>query len=97
MRLNNQSKALVCGNIELLKKCNEVGISIDKLKKCNIEKMGNNYVFVLSKDNKPKSKSSLPLDIDLDTQPDIVLIMEVTDDNTIRFETTQYTKRILAV
>ena len=97
MRLNNASKTLVCGNVELLKKCNEAGISIDKLKKCNIEKMGKNYVFVLAKDNKPKSKCSLPLDIDIETQPDIVLIMEVTDENGIKFETTDKTRRVLVV
>jgi hypothetical protein len=97
MRLNDASKTLVCGNIELLKKCSEAGISIDKLKKCNIEKMGKQYVFVLSKDNKPKSKCSLPLDIDIDTQPDIVLIMEVTDENKIQFETTDKTRRVLAI
>ena len=95
MRLNKQAKALVCGNVELLKKCNETGIKIEKLKKCNIEKMGNNYIFVMSKENKPKSRSELPLDIDLYTQPDIVLIMEVNDDCKISFETTQHTKRLL--
>lgn len=97
MRLNDASKTLICGNIELLKKCNEAGISIDKLRMCNIEKMGKKYVFVLSKDSKPKPKCDLPLDVDIDTQPDIVLIMEVTDENKIQFETTDKTKRVLAI
>jgi hypothetical protein len=97
MRLNMQSKALVCGNINLLKYCQSSGISIEKLKGCNIEKMGNNYIFVLSKENKPKSKSSLPLDVDIETQPDIILIMEVAEDETINFETTDKTVRVLAV
>lgn len=52
-------------------------------------------LFVLSKENKHKFKSSLLLDIDIDTQPDIVLIMEVNNDETIHFETTEYTRRIL--
>lgn len=95
MRLSNTSKTLIYGNIELIKKCSEAGISIDRLKSCNIEKMDHHYIFVLSKENKPESKCSLPLDIDIDTQPDIVLIMEVTDDGAIHLETTDQTKRIL--
>lgn len=97
MRLSKESRAIIYGNIELLKKCNEAGIDLDKLKKCNIEKMGKQYVFVLSKENKPKSKSSLPLDIDIDTQPDIVLIMKINDKQQITFETTDSTRRILLV
>lgn len=97
MRLNIQSKTLVCGNINLLKYCQSSGISIEKLMKCNIEKMGNKYVFALSKENKPKSKSSLPLDVDIDTQPDIILIMEVAEDGTINFENTDKTTRVLAM
>lgn len=97
MRLSENSKFLVCGNVKLLDYCTKVGISIDKLKKCNIEKMGNCYVFVLSKENKPKSSNMIPLDIDLATQPDIVLTMEVNGEHDIRFETTQKTKRILAM
>lgn len=102
MRLNEQSKAVVCGNIELMKYCRRVGISSKKLKECNIEKVTecsveefrNAYVFVLSKENAPKSKCILPLDIDLYMQPDIVLIMRVLDDCSISFKTTQFTGRI---
>lgn len=95
MRLSDNSKYMVCGNIELLKYCNTSGISVEKLKKCNIEKMGNNYVFVLTKENKPKSNSIIPLDIDLETQPDIVLTMKIQGDNDIIFETTDNTIKVL--
>lgn len=97
MRLSDNSKYMVCGNIELLKYCSTTGISIEKLKKCNIEKMGNNYVFVLAKENKPKSNSIIPLDIDMETQPDIVLTMKIHGDNDIIFETTDNTIKILNI
>ena len=95
MRLSDNSKLLVFGNIDLIKYCKSSGISLEKLKKCSIEKMGNNYVFVLSKNNNVKSSSLIQLDVDLDTQPDIVLIMEVTDGKFIEFKTTNKTLRIL--
>lgn len=95
MRLNNNSKLLVLGNIELIKYCSNSGISLDKLKKCNIEKMDNNYVFVLSKNTSIKSESLIQLDVDLDTQPDIVLIMEV-NNGIFRFKTTDKTIRVLS-
>ena len=97
MRLSDNSKFMVCGNINLINYCLEAGISIDKLKRCNIEKMGNYYVFVLSKENKPKSNNMLPLDIDLETQPDVVLTMEIQGDNNVKFETTDKTRRVLAI
>lgn len=51
MRLNKNDKYIMMGNIELLNKCKEMAVDINKLKKCNVEQMGNHYVFVLSKDN----------------------------------------------
>ena len=97
MRLSENSKFMVCGNVNLLRYCTESGISIEKLKQCNIEKMGNHYVFVLSKENKPKSKCMLPLDIDLETQPDIVLTMEIQGEDKVKFETTDKTVRVLSI
>ena len=40
MRLNETSKIMVYSNMHLLRYCKGAGISIDKLKKCNIEQMG---------------------------------------------------------
>jgi len=97
MRLNNSSKTMVFGNINLIRYCHGAGISLDKLKKCNIEKMGNTYVFVLSKENMPKSNSLIPLDVDIATQPDVVLTMEVLGEENINFGTTDKTLRILVI
>lgn len=84
------------GNIELLNKCKELAVDINKLKKCNVEQMGNHYVFVLSKDNVSKQGRIPSLANDIETQPDIVLIMTV-EDNKSTFETTEYTPRILRI
>ena len=45
MRLNKNDKYIMMGNIELLNKCKEMAVNINKLKKCNVEQMGNHYVF----------------------------------------------------
>ena len=97
MRLSNSSKVMVFGNINLLRYCQNSGISIEKLKKCNIEKMGDMYVFVLDKENMPKSKCLIPLDIDLETQPDVVLTMNIQSENNIEINTTDKTVRVLAI
>lgn len=97
MRLSEQAKVILFGNIELIKYCRRVGIDEEKLKKCNIGIMGNMYVLSLSKENPPKSKCILHIDIDLDTQPDIVLIMSVSNKGGIDFETTSFTKRVLRI
>lgn len=95
MRLNTSSRAMIFGNIELNTFCNKAGISMNKLKSCNIEKMGENmYVFALSKESVPKSKNIIPLDTDIDSQPEVVLTMEF-ENNIFNFETTQFTKRVL--
>ena len=96
MRLSNTTKELVVGNETLIKYCKSSGIDHKKLKNCSIEKMGDNYIFTLKKENMPKSNLTLPLDIDLDTQPDIVLIMNVNRENgKITFESTNDTIRII--
>lgn len=96
MRLNKNDKYILMGNIELLNKCKEMAVDINKLKKCNVEQMGNHYVFVLSKDNVPKQGRIPSLANDIATQPDIILIMTV-EDNKSTFETTEYTPRILRI
>ena len=95
MRLNETSKIMVYSNMHLLRYCKGAGISIDKLKKCNIEQMGNMYVFVLDRKNVPISKSLIPLDIDLETQPDIVLTMKIESEDNIQINTTDKTIRVL--
>lgn len=95
MRLGDCSKAVLMGNRDLLEYCNNVGISVSKLEMCNIEKMGETYVFVLSKNyNYPKP---VLLEHDIDTQPDIVLIMEYQGQKKFKFETTTHTRRVLNI
>ena len=96
MRLNESDKLIMFDNTQLLKFCREAGISMDKLRHCNIERMGKTYVFVLSKENKPISKQLLPLDIDIATQPDVVLTLEIKDGK-YQFETFEKTVRVLNV
>ena len=59
--------------------------------------MGNTYVFVLSKDNIEQSNLIIPLDIDMDSQPDIVLTMEVEPEGSIKLNTTDKTVRLLNI
>lgn len=94
MKLSEDTKYLVLGNIELLNYCNKCGVDINKLRKCRIDKMGNSFVFGYPKDNPPKSKQLIPLDIDIATQPYVVLIVTV-DDNRLNIETTKDTIQIL--
>lgn len=96
MRLSDSARTLVMGNAEILNKCRELSVDINKFKRCNIEQMGNHYVFILSKDNVPKSKCVIPLDTDIDSQPDIVLIV-TAENGKLTFETTEYTPRILRI
>lgn len=96
MRLNESSKQILFGNIELIKYCRGAGVSIEKIKRCNIERMGDLYVFVLSKDN-VKDLADKYLEYDIDTQPDIVLTMEYKDGKGFEFETTEFTKRVLNI
>lgn len=92
--LAKSTKQLIMRNVDLLNYCMQHGINIDKLNKCNIEKMGDEFIFVLDKENVPVSKEIFPLDIDIATQPDIVLIVTV-ENNVFNVETTEFTKRIL--
>lgn len=94
MRISNTLKTIVLGNTHLIEYCNSTGIDISKLKSCNIERMDNLLVFALEKENKPKSTQIIPLDVDLATQPDPVLQIEVNGDK-LNFHTTDKTSRIL--
>ena len=95
MRIDEGLKVIVLGNSDLIDYCNKVGISLKMLKNCNVEKMGNSYVFVLSRDF-PKSKQMIPLDLDIASQPDIVLFMEYSKGGLI-FKTTDKTSRVLNI
>ncbi|MGY3663001.1 MAG: hypothetical protein ACXAHE_03870 [Roseburia sp. 1XD42-69] len=97
MRLGNSSKTILFGNIDLINYCKNIGVNFNILKKCNVEKMGNTYVFVLSKDNIEQSNLIIPLDIDMDSQPDIVLTMEVEPEGSIKLNTTDKTVRLLNI
>ena len=89
--LGKTSKKIVMGNIQLMDYCNNNSISLVKLNDCNIEKIGNTYFFVLKKENQPDETS---MDADIDSQPDVVLTMDVTNDD-FKFENTQWTSRVI--
>lgn len=95
MRLIDKEKKMFMRNIDFIEYINSKPIDVDKLNKCNIEKMGGDYYIVLSKDNIPKSTCALPLDVDIESQPDIVLIVSVNGDGTLDIQETGKTKRIL--
>lgn len=94
MRVSDTLKTVVFGNKHLIKYCESAKIDMFKLKKCNIERMDNTLVFTLDKESKPKSGQIIPLDIDLATQPDPVLQMEIDGDR-IEFYKTDKTNRIM--
>lgn len=96
MRLNENHKRVICGNVEIVKFCSETGISVKRLTECNIEKMGDLYVFVLNKDKEYESQNILPLDIDMETQPDVVLTVD-SSSNPLKIETTDKTQRLLCI
>ena len=96
MRLSKDVQNVVLGNIELIKYCQNCGIDIKQLKKCNVERMGPHYVFGMPKKAAANSDNILKLDIDMDTQPDIVLIM-TAENGKISFETTKHTTKVLDI
>ena len=87
-------KAVVLGNIHLIKFCETSNIDINKLQQCSIERIDNELIFTLDKIDKPKSTQILPLDIDIATQPDPVLVMTVNAE-LVKFNTTNKTCRVL--
>lgn len=89
--LGKTSKKIVMGNVQLINYCKRNKINLIKLMDCNIEKMGNTYFFVLSKNRK---NTPLSMDNEIDSQPDVVLTMDVTNDD-FEFENTQWTSRVI--
>jgi hypothetical protein len=96
MRLIDKEKKMFMRNIDFIKYINSKPIDVDKLSKCSIEKMDGDYYIVLSKENIPKSTCALPLDVDIASQPDIVLIVRVNEDGTLNIQGTDKTQRIKA-
>ncbi|MCR5167876.1 MAG: hypothetical protein K6C13_11805 [Oscillospiraceae bacterium] len=94
MRLSEGTKTAFLGNVKLIEYCNGAGISLKKLNKCSIERMGNDYVFVLQKDFNRKSHKAIMLDYDIETQPDVVLIMKY-ENGGFSFQTTEKTIRLV--
>jgi hypothetical protein len=90
MRLNKYSKSIVMGNIQLLEYCSENRLNINTLKHCEVEKMENEYYFVY-----PKSYVSLEEAGDIGSQPDVVLIMDISETDEYKFTETECTERIL--
>ena len=94
MRLSKEANLIVFTNHELLKFCSANSIDLSKLKKCSIEKMGKMYVFGYPKENIQQSKGLL--DNDIESQPDVVLIMTVDEnDQTLSFEGTDNTRLVM--
>lgn len=94
-RLNSKARAIAMTNSILLEFCRNNNIDMDKLHECQIESMDGDYYFTLTKDNAPKSKQLIPLDIDIATQPDVVLILKSEDGIKVEVETTEWTHRLL--
>lgn len=92
--LSKELTKLIMGNLELLNYCNEHYVDLEKLAQCHIEKMGNEFMFCLPKENVPVSSQILPLDIDIATQPDVVMILRV-ERKSLAFELTAESHRIL--
>ena len=94
MRLSEQSKLLLFRNIDLMQYMNNNGLDMNKLKKCNVERFGNNcYVFGLSKN---KHREDGLLDVGIASNPDIVLVLNI-GDNDITVESTDKTRELLSL
>lgn len=62
MTLNESSKAALCGNIHLIKFCEDNSISIKKLSRCRVDKIYNLYGFVADRlDNNGNIKNTEPV------------------------------------
>ena len=87
--LSIATKKVVLGNIQLLDYCKSRKIDISKLNDCNIEKMNNKYFFVM-----PRKGITPTLDNDIDSQPSVVLTMDVSSDE-FSFESTEWTPELV--
>ena len=76
-------RAVLLNCIEVIKYCKSVGLDLNKLKSCRVEKMFDEYVFGLLKKGYDDDDSDWYLHEDLSTQPDIVLIVSCRDDEII--------------
>ena len=84
MSVNGLEKNVLLDSIEVLKFCKSVGIDLNKLKSCRIEKMFDEYVFGLIKKNYDDNEDpEWYLREDLSTQPDIVLVVACNDGKVV--------------
>lgn len=98
MKLAETTKKLVLGNIELIRFCMNNNLDINKLSNCSIEKMKHDYYLCLPKEGvQGLNKAGVLLEKDTETQPDVVLIISLDDVDNIKFETTEFTKRISSI
>lgn len=75
-------KKVLLNCIEVIRYCKDVGLDLNKLKSCRVEKMFDEYVFGLLKKGYDDD-SDWYLHEDLNTQPDIVLIVSCKDDEIV--------------
>ncbi len=87
--VSKQEKNIILGNVQLLNYCDNNNIDMQKLSDCDIERIGTRFIFVLRKNNNNLEPT---LANDIDTQPDIVLTMEVENKNFV-FSETEFTNR----
>lgn len=90
-------KTIVLDSKELLKFCSKNKISITKLKQCRIEKITHEendmYLFCLDKGKQLNEQGGIW--IDGFGPPDIVLVIRVEKDGSIKIETTDKTIIVL--
>ena len=91
--LSFEAKTLILGNTVVLNYCKSNDLDVNKLAKCRIEKMGNNFVVGLPKEDSEFLKPTMENDIA--TQPDVVLIISVETNGKIIIKPTKYTVRLL--
>ncbi len=66
-------KNLILGNVQLIEYCHNNDVDISMLKNCNIERMGDLFLFVL-----PQKDLEPIMDNDIATQPKIILAMDAS-------------------
>ena len=86
--VSTPTKNIILGNVQLIKYCEDQHIDLKKLSNCNIEKMGNTYFFVL-----PKKNVRPVLENDIESQPDVVLTMDVSKTD-FHFASTEWTEKV---
>ena len=94
MRLSRGHTRMIMDNINLLRFCQVAEIDLSIFYQCDIEKMDNQFMFVLQKENAPQMPEGV-YGCDLRAQPDIVLIVEPDENGNLIIGTTRHTVRIL--